>query len=280
MNYKVIRVLNNSVVLAERISDETEVILLGKGVGVYVSKNKIKMLPHEKIQRLYELKNESENDYLKDLVSSVSPEIITITSDIIKKAEGMLQTKFRQNIFFSVLDHLSFAVERNKEQIENPYPYLEEMKILLNEEYQVCEQLVNYINHSLGINLKSDEAILLAIHFANARLDVDNSDEEIIAEILNIISMKLKINLNNEQARLHRLKAHLRFFIKNKSVRNGDSAKNGSFKEIERLLSKEYASEYQCARLIVEYLRKKHKLHISNNEVIYLTMYIIPIVTK
>ena len=205
MNYKVIRVLNNSVVLAERISDGTEVILLGKGVGVYVSKNKIQMLPHEKVQRLYELKNESENDYLKDLVSSVSPEIITITSDIIKKAEGMLQTKFRQNIFFSVLDHLSFAVERNKEQIENPYPYLEEMKILLNEEYQVCEQLVDYINHSLDINLKSDEAILLAIHFANARLDVDNSDEEIIAEILNIISMKLNINLNKEQVRLLRI---------------------------------------------------------------------------
>lgn len=280
MNYKVIRVLNNSVVLAERISDGTEVILHGKGVGVYVSKNKIQMLPHEKIQRLYELKNESENDYLKDLVSSVSPEIITITSDIIRKAEEMLQTKFRQNIFFSVLDHLSFAIERNKEQIENPYPYLEEMKILLNEEYQVCEQLVNYINHSLDINLKSDEAILLAIHFANARLDADNSDEEIIAEILNIISMKLNINLNKGQARLHRLKAHLRFFIKNKSARNGESAKNRSFKEIERLLSKEYASEYQCAQLIVEYLRKKHKLHISNNEVIYLTMHIIPIVTK
>lgn len=170
MNYKVIRVLNNSVVLAERISDGTEVILLGKGVGVYVSKNKIQMLPREKIQRLYELKNESENDYLKALIGSVSPEIITITSDIIKKAEGMLQTKFRQNIFFSVLDHLSFAVERNKEQIENPYPYLEEMKILLNEEYQVCEQLVNYINHSLGINLKSYEAILLAIHLSKRYL--------------------------------------------------------------------------------------------------------------
>ncbi|MDT2464403.1 PRD domain-containing protein [Enterococcus avium] len=279
MTYKCIRVLNNSVVLAERISDGTEVILLGKGIGVNVSKNKSQVITEKEIQRLYELKNNPENDYLKELINSVSPEIISITFEIIKMAEQKLNTKFRVNLFFTILDHLSFAVERNKDQLDSNYRYLEEMKILFKEEYEVCELLVDYINISLGINLKNDEAVLLSIHFANARLDLDNSEDEMINEIMNIISIKLDVDLNEKQAKLHRLKTHLRLFINTNSTRSKNK-NSDSFKEIESVLSKEYNAEYQCARLIVEFLRKKHKMKISNDEVVYLTMHIIPIVTK
>lgn len=287
MTYKSIRVLNNSVVLAERINDGTEVILLGKGIGVSVNKNKTDIIPDKAVQRLYELKSDSGNSYLRDLVNSVSPEIISITFEIIKRAEQMLKTKFRVNLFFTVLDHLSFAIDRNKEKMDTGYRYLDEMKILFKEEYEVSEQLVKYINQVLKINLNSEEAIVLAIHFANARKDIDNSDEEIINEIMGIISMKLEIDLSNNKSKLRRLKTHLRLFLKTNytliksSYKRVNDLDQRNFKEgIEQVLSKEYNSEYQCARLIVEFLRKKYKLNVSNDEVIYLTMHIIPIVTK
>ena len=279
MTYRCKRVLNNSVVLAEKISDGSEVILLGKGIGVTVSKNKIPIVPTNMIQREYELKDSQENDYLQELVNSVSAEIITITMDILKKAETMLGTKFRTNLFFTIVDHLSFAIERSKEGIESNYFYLAEMKILLKEEYEVSKALVDYVNRELNTNLKDDESVLLAMHFANSKTDIKSTEEEIIQEIMDIIALKLDIENTDKQINLHRLKTHLRLFLKTNFSRSS-RLKRQSFEEIKNTLSKEYKAEFQCAQLIVEFLKKKYRLEVSRDEVIYLTMHIIPIVTK
>lgn len=279
MRYKIIRVLNNSVVLAKDLKNSSEVVLLGKGIGIGVNKRNIPEIPTNKIEQIFELKESQNNSYLKDLINSVSPEIISVTSEILRKAERMLQTTFRAGLFFTVLDHLSFAVEKSKEGIDNSYPYLDEMKFLLKEEYEVCLVLVDYINQRLSVHLKKDEAVLLAIHFASARVDSRDDEEEIIREILEIISMKLNIDLSDEQIKLQRLKNHLRLFLKTNTSR-GEKLKKESIRGIEKVLSEDYKVEYNCSQLIVEFLKKKHHLIISRDEAVYLTMHIVPIVTE
>jgi transcriptional antiterminator len=281
MPYHYLRTLNNNVILAQNSKNNKEVILLGKGIGLNWKGSKSTIVSSKKVDRIYELKDSKENEYITSLIKSVPSEIITITNEIIKKVEKKLNASFRPNLFLTILDHLSFAIERSKEGLESDYFYLEEMKVLLKEEYEVCVELVEYINLRLDVNLENDEAALLAIHFANARINKNKNKqaylEKIIKEIMNIIHIKLGVDYSKYPFYEQRLKRHLRFFINHASCKSKNiTGKNDGFIEIKKAISKQYIKELKCAELILEFLDKKYHLKASKEELIYLTMHIIP----
>src|SRR5699024_6206724 len=149
----------------------------------------------------------------------VPHDLIDITLEVIEKAGKLLNTKFRPNLYLTLLDHLSYSVERIIDDIDSGYPYLEEMKVLLKDEYEVALKLVRYINFRMNISLKDDEAILLAVHFSSARQDKFSFEsknelyENIISDIIEIIKLKAKADFNFDSYFLQRLKTHLRFII-------------------------------------------------------------------
>ena len=285
MAYRYQRTLNNNVILAVNIENQSEVILLGKGIGLNWKKGQSSIVPLEQINHIFELKDNNENEYITALIKSVPSEVINVTHEIIKKAERMLKTTFRPNLFLTILDHLSFAIERSKEGLESNYYYLEEMQVLLREEYEACVGLVEYINMRLNVNLQNDEAVLLAIHFANARASHYKSkheySKEIIDEIMEIIHMKLGVDVSQHPFYEQRLKTHLKFFMNNvsdKSKLKELGTKEG-FNEIKKVLSEQYNQELKCSELILKFLDKKYHIKASKEELIYLTMHIIPIFT-
>lgn len=108
---KIKKVLNSSVILA--IDDNNkEFVCFGKGIGYgkkngdYVEKNIVDQI-------FMPIENIKVKEYLK-LLDSIPPVYLDITQKIVAKAETELRSKLNISIYFTLSDHLNFAVERLK----------------------------------------------------------------------------------------------------------------------------------------------------------------------
>ena len=113
--YNIKKVLNSSVVLVCD-KNNNEFILLGKGLG-YGRKNGEEISVTEKNQIFVPAGNLKTNQFL-ELLNEIPLEILQVTCEIILEAERLLGVEFNNNLYFSLADHLNFAIERMKKGIK------------------------------------------------------------------------------------------------------------------------------------------------------------------
>lgn len=67
------------------------------------------------------------------LLDSIPPVFIELTQQIVNYAEKKLNTKLNTGIYFTLMDHLHFAVERYKKISISPTEYIGKLKIIILE---------------------------------------------------------------------------------------------------------------------------------------------------
>lgn len=167
---KIERIINNNVVSA--IDDNgKEVVLMGCGIG-------FKRRPGDpadasKVEKVFLADNEERNSRLMQLYAKIPEEHIQLSSDIIDYAKQHMSKQLSDNLYLSLTDHISMAIERLKHGIQLENSLLGEIEKNYSEEFSVGKAAVDMMNSRLGISLSYAEAGFIALHLVNGEIKDD-----------------------------------------------------------------------------------------------------------
>jgi len=265
------RVLNNNVVVAHDAVNH-ECIIIGKGIGF--GKKTGDIIDPSLSQKIY---RHDENINLtsgQDYYSDIPESLFHIVSEIVAQAKVRLDRNIHKSVYASLLDHLNFAIERDRlgKRIKNQL--LWDIKRLYREEFRIGSDAIDKINQQLGTALDENEAAFVALHLLNAQQDgtmPDVSDvSKIIQETLNIIKYHFRIEYKEESLNFQRLVTHLKFFahrlLSNSYVDNRDGSLN-------ELVSMKYRESHECAVKISDFIKKNYGRKLTDDEVMFLTIH-------
>ncbi|WP_291652657.1 BglG family transcription antiterminator LicT [Clostridium sp.] len=271
---KIIKVMNNSLVF---VNDEenNEIIAMGKGIG-FMKKVGDDIDPN-KIEKIFTLKDESTKKNYFRVMEDMPSEYIDVTNMIIEHATNILKCELNDNIFISLIDHISFAIERHNKGVVLQNRLLWEVKKFYPEEFKVGLYAVEKINSMLSINLPEEEACNIAFHIVNAQNEDAKMENTILMvkmmkDIINIIKYDLKIKLDKDSLNYSRFITHLQYFLQRVMEDKITDSKNSFILE---QIEMQYPDKVKCARLIKNYVQKVINKQISEDEILYLSMHII-----
>lgn len=271
---KIIKVMNNSLVF---VNDEenNEIIAMGKGIG-FMKKVGDDIDPN-KIEKIFTLKDESTKKNYFRVIEDMPSEYIDVTNMIIRHAANELKCELNDNVFISLIDHISFAVERYNKGVVLQNRLLWEVKKFYPEEFKVGLYAVEKINSMLKINLPEEEACNIAFHIVNAQNEDAKMENTILMvkmmkDIINIIKYDLKIKLDKDSLNYSRFITHLQYFLQRVMEDKITDSKNSFILE---QIEMQYPDKVKCARLIKNYVQNVINKQISEDEILYLSMHII-----
>lgn len=269
---KIVRVISNNFVLSKD-EDDKEIIIRGLGIGFNKSQGDI--IPQDKIEKIYRMDTPRQINHLTDLVENMPLDYITVCTQIIENAQLNLGKRLSQNIYITLTDHICFALERKKNDLEYKNEMLWEIKNFYPAEYKQGELAIAIVRDKLGAQLSQDEAGFIALHIVNAELETGMGDmvniTKMIQGIIDIIEDHYKITLDQESLDYGRFVTHLKFLgqriYTNQTMQENDS---DFTRMIRNLIQEKYPKDFLCAKRIQSYIQGNFEHLLSNEEMFFL----------
>ena len=113
----------------------------------------------------------------------------------------------------SLIDHISFAIERQNNGLALPNLLLHETKLLYRKEYELGRRSLAMIRDCCGVTLPEDEAGYIAMHIISISVDQNAAYDvlKFVKAALDIIKQTYGIALDHESIDAMRLITHLKF---------------------------------------------------------------------
>lgn len=213
---KIERLFNHNVILS-RNEKGHEVVYMGKGLAF--QKKVGDEVDPRKVEKEFVLKDSYDSSQIEFLLSNIPNNEIELVSQLIELAEQELNITFINTMYITLVDHVHYAIERNKENINLPNPLLFEIKKFYPKEYTAAKNSIKLIKKETGIDFNEDEAGFITLHFVNgqqqhANMDVTMQSTAVVKDIMNIISRFFGIILTEDDINFQRIVTHLQFFLK------------------------------------------------------------------
>ncbi len=268
--YKIIRVLNNNVVLAKNVSNKADAVLVGKGIGFGIKVGQEKDIPPESIEKSFITYDEKlKRDYM-ELVEQMDETILSMCTEIILMAEKRLG-ELNSRLHIVLTDHIGFALERIKAGMEIHNPFLHEIQSLYEEEYQVGLAAQDIIESTTGIRIVEDEVGFIALHLNAARQHKDVKDTlrstRLIKELVDIIESNLDYKIESDLT-YSRLIHHLRGSLER--VEKGQTVKN----PLLETLRKEFKDSFKIAGKVKVRIEDQLDVIVPDDELGYMAIHI------
>ncbi|WP_112179784.1 MULTISPECIES: PRD domain-containing protein [Paraliobacillus] len=269
---KIKKVLNTSVVLVEN-EDKQEFILFGKGIGFGQKVGNI-IVERQADQTFMPIDNTKAKEFLS-LLDSIQPVYMDLTQKIVNQAEKELNTKLNSGIFFTLMDHLNFAVERFKKNINITNRVFWEIKSYYPNEFEVGMFAVELVNQEFVIELPQEEAANIAFHLINAQGGGKETKDsmkhaKMIGSIVNLVRYTLSINMDKENIHYTRFITHVKFFVERYFADILLDKDDVLFEQIANL----YPDAMDGAFKIKDYINQVYGKSIPNDELTYLAVHI------
>lgn len=267
---ELIKKINNNFAVA-RDSLGQIIIVSGKGIGFEKMPSEIKDL--SKIARTY---YDVDERYI-DLIQQLPEDIVNLSTKIVDYASSKLQQKLNPNLFFTLADHINFAIKRYKQGVKFEFGITYEMKYLHHEEMIIGEYIVKILNKRFQVKLPEDEAAVIAMHLLEAETHYDkniNNDiniNHLMEEICKILTRNLNIEINKDGFNYCRFVTHVQYLIQR---RNKKSALSSDNEKLFQTMIDEFPYTYQCIKDIHQYFDEELKWNISEEEMLYLMLHI------
>jgi beta-glucoside operon transcriptional antiterminator len=286
---RVVKVLNNNIVLT--VDDGVLAVIVGYGVGFNHKKGDNiefqpdfqkfvfqdintplptasnatpKSVPHSPIQKNLEL------------LQNVPPEILAITAKIMANAKNNLPRKFSETVFYSLADHLNFAIERKMQGLDLHNALSFEIRAFYPDEYEIANQAVQIIKESLKIEFPDDEKSFIAMHFVNAELGEDLPQTlqitEIISDVSELIKKECNFSFNVNTLSYFRFVTHIKFFAQR--ILRDEQVIEQPDDTLFDMVKNEFPNFYNGAKAIQYYIEKNYGKEVSNQELAYLTIHL------
>lgn len=276
---KIDKIINNNLI---RTFDNNgkEILLMGCGLGF--QKKIGDTIDRSKIEKIYAIENKNDSNKLMNLLSEIPLEYIQVSNEIISYAKYSLGKRLNDNIYISLTDHISFAIERYKQGLNFKNALLWEIKRFYNHEFLIGKEALTIIKKRLDIMLSEDEAASIALHIVNAQLNSRDMNDtlditKMIQNILNIVKFHFNIELDEYSLHYERFITHLKFFTQR--ILSGKVVKSDDANFCE-MIKEQYKDSYLCAEKVKKYILKEFNHEISDEEIMYLTVHIKRIVKK
>lgn len=270
-NYHIIKTLNNNVVIATRLRDQQEMILIGKGIGFKHKAKDIVYLPHQRIEKVYcNFETKFLKDYLQ-LMSTMDHKVAGIVEEFIHMAEEELG-QLDVHIHIALTDHIGFAMERLKQGLVIHNPFLYEIKAMYPNEYALGMKGRKLLYQQLGVEIPEDEVGFIALHLHSSmeKKDIKYTlqDTRLLQDLLSIIEAEMKCSKVEGLNKYSRLISHLKQSIRR--AENRKQIKNPLLNEIKI----KCASSYGVAHRVAEEIEKRRAIQLTEDELGYLALHI------
>ncbi len=270
--YRIARVIGSNFVCSVDENGQ-EIILRGLGIGF--KKTKGDLLPAARVEKVYVLRDPGESDRLMQLMYELPSEYLDISTHLVETAERALGRKLSENIYITLTDHISFAIERLKKGIAYPNQLLWETRTFYPQEYALGQQALDVVESVLGVRLPDDEAGFIALHFVNAELDGRMSDmvqiTELIREVIAQSQAYYGVHFDEQSVDYGRFLLHLKFLsqrlLQRRYATEGDTA-------FYNMIATHYADDFRCAQQIAAHIAARFGLRVPTSEQIFLTVHL------
>jgi beta-glucoside operon transcriptional antiterminator len=266
------RIINNNVVSAFDQKGK-EVVIMGKGIGFNAKQGK--EIDSSLIEKIFYLESQNAVNKFKELVENLPLEHIQVSNEIITYADKILNCKLNPNIYITLTDHISFAIERFRQELLFDNPLLWDVQRLYRQEYLIGEYAVALIDKRLGIRFPVDEAASIALHIVNAEYNTVMSQTmnitKLFPQVLQIVKDDFGIVLEENSLHYERFVTHLRFLVQRILSRDQFDNIDMEFCEMVRNL---YPLEYRCSEKIADSLKASFEDVIVVEELAMLSIHI------
>ena len=270
---KIIKVYNNDVVQAIDTQGR-EIIVMGKGLGF--QKKAGQNLEVDKIEKTFVLQGDEKESDIFHLYSRMPADEVDLVTQLISKAESVLDTSFEFSLYLSLGDHLHYALERSRQglSIENPLAW--EVRKFYPKEYQLGLETLDHIQEKFGISMEKGEASFLALHLINAQKTNAGSQQEhqvnqMVHQLLDIVRLHFGWADFQEDTSFHRLVTHLSYFAQ-RVLQGQVAGRNDAF--LYQQIQANYPQALAASEKIKIFVKESYGFEMSLDEQIYLAIHI------
>lgn len=269
---QITKVINNNVVVSLD-KDGKEVVIMGRGLAF--QRRAGQEIEEEKIEKIFRLESEDTLEQFKRLLEDLPLEYLQVSNEIISYAKEVLHTQLNHNIYLTLTDHISFAIDRHRKQQMVPNALYREVRRFYAAEFAVGMHALTLIREKVGVPFPEDEAASIALHIVNAEFDQKVSDTlsmtNMLQGMLRILERELQLP-DNESLYMDQLSANLKF-LAHRILRLPAPAGKRDL-GFERLIQNHCPREYELAGRVRTYIREYCGRDMTDVEQVYLAIYI------
>ena len=274
------RVLNNNVVI---IKDKKGIEQVVCGKGIAFKKKVGDEIDEREINKVFILQDKTQSRRFQELVSEIPLKHLQVADEIIEMFKIELGKKINDRIYISLSDHIYTAIQRFLEGITITNSMLWDIKRFYELEFSLALKALDIIKKRFNIELPEDEAAFITLHIVNAEMDESNIKQilevtKIMQEISNIVKYYFSVEFDTDSVYYYRFITHLKFFAQ-RLVAN-KTFKDSSDDELLEVVKVKYHTYYKCVERITEFILRKYKYELSNEEKLYLTIHIERVIYK
>lgn len=264
------KIINNNIISSTDAEDR-EIIVMGRGIGF--GKKPGQTVEENAVEKVFRIDNMDDQERFRELLSRLPLEYVRLSNDIISYAVEMINGELNQNLYLTLTDHISFAIDRFKEGMFFQNVLLGEVKRFYPREYLVGQYALRLIHEKTGQNMPEDEAASIALHLVNAEYNSSISDTfrmtKMIQEMVERIERdypELKENC------LHRdwLVGNLKYMAHR--LLNLPPLQETGDAELGQIVRNLYPAEYDGVGRMNEFLGQKYECTMTAEEMAYLTI--------
>lgn len=264
---RVVKNINNNISLCLD-SHNNEVVAFGKGIGFMKPPYDV---PLSKIDRtFYDVSEEQIG-----LLNRIPEDVLETAAAIVDLANETSGHQFRENVVFTLADHIDFCIQRQKEHIHFKLPLFYEVRQLYPDESKIGEKALRIIRQRLGVDLPREEGAAIALHFVNYQEQEAKDDAvdygAIIEEATRTVEQELHVSIDKDGFNYYRFVTHMHYMMKRTQ---NDQMIVSQNQDIFESLCQEFPDIYRCACKIGADMEKSLHQKLTDEEILYLMLHI------
>lgn len=277
---RVIKKLNNNFAICVD-GEGKELIAVGKGIGFPKTPYELEDL--NLITRTF---YDIDQKYI-GLFSEIPETVIHFTAKLVDIARNELKYELNPNLVVTMSDHISFCIQRAKNDIHVQMPLIYEVEQTFPAEAKIGRYAVKQVERRFHVRLNQNEASGIAMNFVNARYNsksrMDVADElqsqydDILEDTISIVEDEMGILIERNSFNFARYSSHLMYLLNRIAGNQTLDSDNGIMYQSMR---EEFPEIAACVDLLSRYFRRKLKIDLSEEEKLYLILHTNRICTR
>lgn len=274
---RALKKINNNVAICVD-STGRELIAMGKGLGFGEFPREV---PLDLIERTFYDVDVRYRDVVRDLPAGV----LEFSAGIVDIARNELPYDLTPNLVVTLADHIAFAIERAKKQLNIRMPLAYDVEQLYPAEYRIGKYAVRGIQKQYHIGLPNSEAAGIAMSLLNGKLTPEDEqeqaevarDEEMLDDITGIVEKQFRIIVDRDTFNYSRYATHLQYLFQRI---HAQAALNSDNLHIYKSLREEFPEIAGCVEKIGTHIQEKWNSELTEEEKLYLILHINRICVK
>ena len=265
----VTKVFNNNIILVN--SEDHEKILFAKGIGF--GKKPGYVIPKGiKVDKIFTIADSDNIENLNTMIEKVDNDFFVVCEEAIYEISEKINQELNESIHIGLIDHLSFAIKRlkNNEEIENPF--LVEIETLYSKEYMLADMVAKKVGAYCNVDIPDGEIAFIALHIHsainNGKISNTLKNSYLGSTIVEHVEDRLNIEIDRKSLDYARFLTHIKFAIQR--IMENIHINN----ELTKIIKSSYKESFSIAEEVAKIIEDELGIKVMEDEVTFLTIHI------